>query len=62
MDMPSLYNQHGLYRVVLETVEIMLIERALAHANGNKTRAAKVLGISRNILARRVSQFGIEVG
>ncbi len=58
---PSFYNHQGLYRVVLETVEIMLIERALAHSKGNKTQAAKVLGISRNTLARRINQYGIKV-
>jgi DNA-binding protein Fis len=57
---PSLYNQQGLYQVVLETVEIMLIERALAYTKGNKTQAARVLGISRNTLARRISQYGLD--
>jgi len=61
VDRPFLYNRDGLYRVVLETVEMMLIERALAHTKGNKTQAAKVLGISRNTLARRIRQFEIEV-
>ncbi len=60
VDRPSLYTQQGLYRVVLETVEIMLIERALVHANGNKSQAAKVLGISRNTLARRINQYGLD--
>ncbi len=60
VDRPFLYNRNGLYKVVLETVEMVLIERALFHAKGNKTQAAKVLGISRNTLARRISQFGIK--
>ena len=60
VDSPSRCNHQGLYKVVLETVEMMLIERALAHARGNKTHAAKVLGISRNTLARRINQYGLD--
>ena len=40
----------------LATVEQELIDRALAEAKGNKTRAAKLLGITRARLHRRLEQ------
>jgi DNA-binding protein Fis len=46
---------------VLERVERMLIERALASHPKNNTAAAKSLGISRARLLRRMQQWGIGV-
>jgi transcriptional regulator with PAS, ATPase and Fis domain len=42
----------------LATVEKQMIERALANASGNRTRAAKQLGISRSQLLYRLSAGG----
>ena len=36
------------------------IEKALAQANQNKTAAAKLLGITRATLRKRVQKFGIQ--
>jgi DNA-binding NtrC family response regulator len=50
--------------IVLETflkeIEKELIERALARAKGNKTRAARLLGMTRPRLYRRLVQLGLE--
>jgi two-component system response regulator HupR/HoxA len=45
--------------VSLERVERQLIERALRKVQGNRTRAAQVLGVSRRNLIRKLQQFGL---
>ncbi len=42
----------------LQSIERELIARAMAQANGTKSRAAKLLGISRARLLRRLGQLG----
>jgi DNA-binding NtrC family response regulator len=44
----------------LEEVERELLTRSLAQAKGNKAQAARMLGISRARLLRRVSQLGLD--
>ncbi|MCP4663938.1 MAG: hypothetical protein GY856_51805, partial [bacterium] len=44
----------------LEAVERRLIRRALDQTQGNQTRAAKLLGVSRNGLAKRLKRLGIK--
>ncbi len=44
----------------LADIEKQLVERALKQAKGNKTKAAKLLGISRPKLLRRVQFFELE--
>jgi DNA-binding NtrC family response regulator len=44
----------------LERVERELIRRALARAKGNKTKAARLLGLTRPRLYRRMVQLGLE--
>ena len=44
----------------LEAVERELIRRALAKAGGNQTRAARLLGISRQTLIYRLQKYGLE--
>jgi two-component system, NtrC family, response regulator AtoC len=48
--------------LVLEDVERELILQALSRAEGNKSRAAKLLGLSRATLRYRVEKLGIDVG
>jgi two-component system NtrC family response regulator len=40
-------------------VETRLIREALARAGGNRTQAAKLLGISRNGLAIKIDRLGL---
>ena len=47
----------GLYPLVMESLEQQLIESVLKKCNGNKVRAAKVLGLHRNTLATKLSTF-----
>jgi two-component system response regulator HupR/HoxA len=46
-------------QVALERVERQIIERALAKQNGNRTRAAQALGVSRRNLIRKLQQLGL---
>jgi two-component system, NtrC family, response regulator AtoC len=48
------------WRENLERLEKALIERALAETQGNKSRAAEVLGIHRRLLYEKLRQYGLE--
>jgi DNA-binding NtrC family response regulator len=43
----------------LETVEAILIRKALARASGNVSHAADALGLSRGALYRRIEKYGL---
>lgn len=47
----------GLYERMLDLLEKPLIEETLRATNGNQLRAAKVLGINRNTLRKKIQQF-----
>jgi transcriptional regulator of acetoin/glycerol metabolism len=44
----------------LEELEKYALEQALREAQGNKSKAAEILGISRDTLYRKLKQFGME--
>ncbi|MBV9158376.1 MAG: sigma-54-dependent Fis family transcriptional regulator [Acidobacteriaceae bacterium] len=46
----------------LEHWEQMMIREALRRANGNKSQAARMLGLTRNALRYRLSQMGMDSG
>ena len=48
-----------LEEMTLEQVERYLIERALASQGGNVSEAARVLGLSRSALYRRLASLGV---
>lgn len=50
-----------LYRSVMEAVERPLIDAVLARAQGNQSRAAEMLGISRNTLHKKAIALGLDV-
>lgn len=43
-----------LYEMVLSRVEKPLLEVALAHVEGNQTKAAELLGLNRNTLRKKM--------
>ncbi len=53
---------HGtneLYQMVMEEVERPLFQTVMEHTNGNQTRAAAMLGISRSTLRKKLSHYDI---
>ena len=45
--------------ISLETVEAILIRKALARSDGNVSHAADALGLSRGALYRRMEKYGL---
>jgi DNA-binding protein Fis len=52
----------AVYKLVVESVERPLIEKALAKTFGNQVKAAKILGINRNTLRTKINKLGIKPG
>lgn len=52
--------QPGEMRTELESVEIKYIRWALAKANGNKSQAAHLLGVSRTALIHKIEKFQLD--
>lgn len=48
------------YNMVLSEVEAPLLECVIRHAQGNKTQAAVILGLSRGTLRKKLRQYGLE--
>lgn len=48
--------------MTLEQWEQMMIREALRRSNGNKSQAARILGLTRNALRYRLSQMGLDNG
>jgi two-component system nitrogen regulation response regulator GlnG len=51
----------AVYRALLERVERPLVEAALERTDFNQIRAARLLGINRNTLRKKISDLGISV-
>ncbi len=48
-----------LYRLLLERVELPLLQTVLAHVQQNQTRAARILGLNRGTLRKKMQQHGL---
>lgn len=51
---------HGVYDMVLHSVEKPLLESVMAFAKGNQSRAAEILGLNRNTLRKKLQQHNIQ--
>ena len=52
---------HCLYQTLLAEVEPPLLEEVLRYTNGNQSRTAKILGITRNTLRTKLHRYDIPV-
>jgi Fis family transcriptional regulator len=50
-----------LYRVLMAEVEPPLIEEVLRYTQGNQSRTAKILGMTRNTLRAKLDRYDIPV-
>ena len=49
----------GIYQRLLSEIERPLIEQAMRRAQGNQVRAARILGLNRNTLRKKLVDLGI---
>ena len=49
----------AIYDMVIDNVERSMLEFVLNHAKGNQTVAAETLGINRNTLRRKLTEYGL---
>jgi DNA-binding NtrC family response regulator len=49
----------GLYPISMKEIEKLLINKALLETGGNKSKAARILGISRQTLREKIKQYDI---
>lgn len=50
----------GLHDRVMHEIEKILIEKTLLYVNGTQVRAAKILGMNRNTLRRKIAELNIQ--
>ena len=53
------YEVNDLHQMVIEEVERPLIETVLDHTRGNQTQAARLLGMSRSTLRKKMAHYEI---
>lgn len=51
----------NLYSVVMKEVEIAMIHKVMSWSSRNKTQAAKILGISRNTLNKKMQELKMDI-
>jgi Fis family transcriptional regulator len=49
----------NLYPLVIGEIEKPLLEAVMHQAGGNQSRAARMLGINRNTLRKKLTQYGL---
>lgn len=55
------YDCNGLYNLVMREVEVPLLQFVLGQTGGNQTRAARLLGLNRATLRKKLREHGIKV-
>ncbi len=48
-----------LYEIVLSEVERPLLDRVMQHVHGNQTRAARMMGINRGTLRKKLKKYSL---
>lgn len=46
-----------LYRIILEAVEAPILESVLTHTQGNTSKAARIMGIGRSTLIKKIKLY-----
>ena len=49
----------NVYNMLLEVVEKPMLEVVMRHADGNQTLAAEMLGINRNTLRKKLTEYDL---
>ncbi|MDF2529572.1 MAG: fis [Gammaproteobacteria bacterium] len=49
----------GMYELVMSEVEQPLLEATLVYTNGNMTHACSILGLTRDILRKKLQRYGM---
>ena len=47
----------NLYRIILEAVEAPILESVLTHTQGNTSKAARIMGIGRSTLIKKIKHY-----
>ncbi len=55
----KLSNPKGLYALLISEVEKPIFNLALQETNGNQVKAARLLGVNRNTLRKKMQEFRI---
>lgn len=50
----------NVYHMVLSEMEKPMLETVMHHAEGNQTRAAEILGISRSTLRKKLAHYKLD--
>jgi Fis family transcriptional regulator len=51
---------HALHGMVMHAVERPLLQYAMRHTNGNQSAAAELLGINRNTLRKKLTEYRLD--
>ena len=53
-------NNGHLHELIIGGIEKPLVEIVLKETNGNQTQAANILGINRNTIRKKITEYGIK--
>ena len=53
-------NNGHLHELIMGSIEKPLVEIVLRETNGNQTKAANILGINRNTLRKKITEYKIK--
>jgi len=54
-------NFGDVYKLIIDEVNIGTIKAALTHTNGNQSKAAKLLGVNRGTLRKRIEAYELKL-